>query len=269
VADTLFVPWSENLARTATVEVTAGTEDSTLPATNTVNGNPALGGRINSLQGAIRWSHGSAVDVAVLGLIHHTLDAALACRFEGDDDSAFGSPAYVFNLTIGARDIDGYRNDVFDLENMTPASGTLAATQYQRLVVDAGDNSVNLAFGEIVLGSTRHAIDPVGAQGERRPERIPIIEHPTYAGVSLRYQKGFRTRHLAGKFRVDDTDRQVVLDWFRAGGGRAQPALLVPHHDVNDALLGLIMAEFDESPIYPNTTDIPFSFDELSRGLLW
>ena len=267
-ARVLHVPWYENASRTATWSVTAGMEDSLLPATHLGNGLPSLGARILATQGAWRAAHGSAVSVPVVGLIHHSLDAGLAVRFEGSDDPAFGTTVYSEAITIGARRIDGYRNDWLDVE--TAVGGAVTATLYQRIVVDAGANSVNLAIGEVVLGTVRNLAPWILYQGAGLAEDIDVVEHRTVAGVSHRHPQGFPIAGYLGARLLPGTEIDAAIDVFRGLGGRARPWFIVPAPAEDLCHFGLFgLRRLGRVPLGPSLQRVDFVFEELSRGLTW
>lgn len=263
----LHVPWTANASRAATWEITAGTPDPRLVASHLGNGNPSLGCRILSLQGAMRAAHASGVAVLAVGLIHHSLDAGIDVRFEGSDDPAFGSTDVSEAITIGARSVDGYRNDWLDIYDAL--SGTVPSNLYHRIVADSEDNSVNLAVGEIVLATTRQLVDWLGADGAKLSDVTEANELKTYTGGSLRHPRDFRIERFGGTVRTTDADLVTIRNWFLASAGRARPVMLVPDHASDAVYFGLLSAALDRRKVYPNTNDLDWTFEELSRGLTW
>jgi hypothetical protein len=268
------VPWDEDLASDATIEITDGTPDPRLVASHLGNGNPALGCRILGTQGAIRFAHASSVSCASVHLIHHNLDEGFAIRVEGDTDPAFASPDYAVDFTIGARTIDGYRNDWVDL---VAALGSAPSAPYQRIVADTEDNSVNLAIGSVVLAGAKRTL----------PQWLLLEDHQisetfepnvlrTYARVRLAHPADFRVTTFAGAlFAESASEVQTIIDWFRRLGGGARPTIVVPDDTEDETFYGVLSAGTQtRRHMIPEVgtgrvTYLSWTFEELSRGLTW
>lgn len=267
MANLQYQHYSDNVAPNATVTVNTGTEDTSYPAANIKDRNPAKPAKLTTTTGSWVFAFGLAQRVDIVSIIMHNITAGLEVRIQGNATNSWGAPTFNQVITIPA-----YRDDGFPVNpflDLTGLSGyTTSGFLFWRVVV-VGVNAAAIAIGDVWLGKLKRTLSPNINWGENQKEDRKLIEHSTDHGVDTIYDLGVTRRSIQGETDTTDATRDAIRTWWRDARGRAQAFLIIPDPAVNDAWL-VRWAEPDQN-VRLDLTDrntISLQFLEVSRGLV-
>lgn len=259
----LYSRYSDNLARTATVAVNTGTAAAGYPAANLVDGDPALPAKLNETSGSWTFDLGSAMNVDVVAVIHHNLAAGSNVSIQGNATNAWGAPSLSQAITIPVYAEDGFPvNPWLDLTPFT------RSFRWWRLLISTVQ-AAPVAIGEVLLVGTKRQLEVNFDRGAQTVEDHPVVEHVTSHLVARLYDLGVRRRRFKGTVTTTtDAGFASLQALHRDAHGRVRPFLVVVDPAVNDAWF----ARFDDATFtrtmpWASLHDVPFGFEELSRGL--
>jgi hypothetical protein len=66
---------------------------------------------------------------------------------------------------------------------------------------------------------------------------------------------------------ADNSDRNALIEWARAGEGDGLPSLLWPDLDINDALIGGWPDEYGSEQLAADHAPVDFKFEERGKGI--
>lgn len=236
-----------NVLRSASLSMT--NEDAAYPATNGNNGDPSKPLKASTTGTVI--TLGAVGALEAFAIINHNLFGATVTLAAGGGFSQA--------ITIPARGADGQSiNAWLDLRDAAGRSGSWTLT-----ITGA---SANVAIGELV-GVTAFRPLPF-LLGVELAKKHPRIQHKTFYGHKLEYDRGIRIRRASGDL-ISDTDRQFVLDLWDATKGPLLPWLFIPDVDVNDAWL----VQFTDEELSwrrdgPEHGAMRVVIEEMSSGLI-
>ncbi len=257
---------ADNLLPSASaVTVPSGTEDPLYPAANLFDLNPALPMKFSTQTGRIVFDFGSAVSAKFVALLHHNLDAGLEVRIQGNAANSWGAPTLNVAFTIGAKDGEGYRPNVW-LDLSAQSSTTF---RYWSIVV-VGTNTNNIIIGEAWLGAVLRQLVHNYAWGAKLSDQRPRRKtFETNYGVKWTYPSAGRRRRLESSIRTTDSSLALVRDWHRACGGPDQPMIIVPDPSVDEAWMVFWDVDWTNAQNFVNDNEIPVAWLEAARGFWW
>lgn len=248
----------------ASVTITPSTEDASYPKAGLYDSNPAKPFKFTATTGTIVFDFGSAVEIDLVAIVHHNLDAALAnVKIQGNATDAWGAPSLDQTITIPAYEADGFPvNPWKDLSALTNSY------RYWRLSFGTA-NSVNIQLGQVWLGGTKRSLTKNIQWGFQESVDRRIIEHETDYGVSTIYDLGSKILSWAPTILTTAAGLTELKNWWDACHGRALPTLVILDPDVNDARLvrwAQPVRTIDRQ--YADVNVIQFGLREVSRGLV-
>ena len=258
----LLTGWpSENVAG-AYSSLTATTEDSTYPATNLHDHNPAKPAKLTGSSGTFVWDFGTAtrIDWATFG--PHNL-AGGSALLQGNATNSWGGPSFTHTFTIPANFAD--RQSRHPWMDLTGLSGyTTGGYRYWRLSV--ATTSAPVAIGEVWLAGQKRLVTNLKMGATDRRMR-PLVEHRTDYGIATLYGLGVLLRALEGIWFNTDAKAADLLDlWFDANGREAMFPV-VADQSGTEALFVRFSSGIDLEQQEPGLTSIRVTMDEVGRGL--
>jgi len=257
-----YAYWSDNLVPDATPAwVSPAVEDSDYPLSKLHDGDPAWPCRTAQTSARLVLDFGTAVLQALVAVIHHNFDAALACSWQAHTADSWGAPDYSGAFTVGAASADNYRPDLWQAPGVTKRYGSLNVS---------GTNSATLALGQLFVGSALRSFFRGLTVGHDEGADVGVSENITDGGTSFRIKKGFRLDMLQGTFVGSRAETEEIIELFLALAGSAEPLLLIPDDTVAYCALTLL----DRRSIRRQTLDgdvyqVQVNFRQLSRGLTY
>jgi len=230
---TLYQRPTDVVGSTATITVDTGTEDSTYPKANLVDGLLYAPAKLTTTSGSWTLNFGAAQRVDVVALAYHNLDAGLAVKIQANATNAWGSPTINADLTIPGVSLDGHTSMPW-LDLTGVAGYSTGGFQYWRLLISAA-NSVAVSIGELGLWTPKRTLVRGVSTGFTTSDEHKEIRHYTEYGVLHRYRLGVRRRSWVGHVGATDQDLADLRAWYRQAAASDGPALWVPDTTVNDA----------------------------------
>lgn len=268
---------SDEVARMATaITVDSGTPDAdpNYAPSMLVDENPAKVAKIDSTTGSFLFDfNGVKTVVQMVGLIHHTFDAGLDVRIEGNNTNSWGSPSFVAQFVIPTWLGSGVNlwpvNPWLDLTTVTPLSGAYDATGFKfwRLHI-VGTNSQNIQLGQVWFGALIRRLTPNVQWSPTRTNHKLLIDNVTSFGVSTMYSRHTAMWEQAAQvFATDALNDALDSQWFD-GDGRAHPFLLVPDGLKNVCyLVRWTSPDQDQTVQFIDYVPRSVNVTEVSRGL--
>jgi hypothetical protein len=249
--------WPSLEKSTGAASVTVSAVDSTYPATNLLNADPAYVAKANSTTATFQFYFGSAVTPVLVGAINHNWHTASLVTF---GNSVMG---VINSIPIPSRTEDGQCEHPY-----RTISGASVANSMFFVSVFAASSPV--ALGNFPMVSSYAAVPMKwnGGDGvEFTHEHLITTPGETFYGSELIYDKGVRRRGLSGLSPRED-GRSLLHAAFVAAKGRNVPFLLVPDSDKTTCL----WVKWDSTTFRflragTNVTRTDVSVREMSTGL--
>jgi len=215
------------------ITVDTGTEDSTYPKANLLDGLLHSPAKLTTTAGSWTLDYGAAQRIDVVALAYHNIDAGVSVKLQADaDNSSWGAPTLDASIVIPGEDEDGRASMPWlDLTGVTGYSS--GGFRYWRLIV--GSNSDNISIGELGLWTPKRTLSRGVDAGFTTSDEHREIRHETEYGVLHRYRLGVRRRRFAGRVSASQQDLDDLRAWYREAAASDGVALWVPDVDENDA----------------------------------
>ncbi len=263
---------SDDLSRSFTATLLAGTQAAGYGLERLQNDNPAYPTKWDTNTFDILWDFGTATAVKYVLLVHHNFIPGLTgVTFKMGNTT--GTTAFSRTFTI--RD---YHEDLFPVNEHLDLRDVTPTYRYARLTA-ADANVVPCAIGAFPILTEVRALDGnllLDANPED-DESHPLVEHKTDVGVSTIYSHGTRLRWLRGEKIQENTDARNIRAWNRATQGRSIPFVLIPHiidddhEDTTDEESWIVRWEQQNLPRTYFGPDLMsryrLQWEEVSRGL--
>lgn len=230
-AEAIYSHASDEVARLATISLETGTSAATYGVDRLIDDNPAHVFKAVELATAIQFDYAEKQPLALLALIHTTLEADDVVTIQGDDAADWVTPAYEATITpsgwVGAGVTRWPVNTWLDLTE-TEDYDPLGFLSY-RLTFGVGTPLAQaLQIGQIRFHPMirRWPIDRGPLEGRFKP----LIDNKTAFEVSTIYTRGTTRWSLKFglEFLEDDLRAALQAQWSDVDG-QAQPWLFIPH----------------------------------------
>lgn len=250
MSQTLYVRPDRNFALFGTV-TTGETVDPDHELSWLVDGRHGFPLRINNSTAAIQIANTLDVNVTLVAICHHLLDAGLVVTVTGDLAGTVTIPTYPPN---------GVPLNGWAIVTPTPPVGDFTIT--------ITGNSQDIVIGEVVAGQadalTPSLLIDLTSFGVRR---YLNGGQPELSGIPP-YSERARSRTLRGSQYYNTTQLQAILDWFDSQDAYAYPVptLLIPDSDdPSDArLVTLLEPRYTQivTGLDPRFQGSPFTLDD-------
>jgi hypothetical protein len=227
----MYSLYSEELARQATISLIVGTAEDTYGVERLTDDNPAHLFKATGTSVAIEFAFADKTPIALLGLIHTTLETTDQVVWAGDDAGAWGSPTWAATITPAGWVGQGTgRWPINTWADLTSKPGYDAAG-FSKYLLACG-TTIGLAqplqIGQIRLEPTIRRWSLARAPVEQRLR--PLVENVTPYGVSTLYARGTtRWRFSFGLGGLFDDERAAASAQWEDVEGRGRPWLWIPN----------------------------------------
>jgi hypothetical protein len=244
--------YGTSIAGTATASLTAGAADASFPITNVNNARPDQPFKATGLTCTIRLTWGAAVNVQLVGIIHHNRP--------GTSVTLGSSGGLATTLSLPALGDDSYPVNGF--KDVRGLSGTTGITTLD-LAIPTG--SGNVAIGEVVVLAVASTMLPLW--GLKHGDDHPVIHHLTEFDVDLIYDKGYRQRTYVAEI-ARESERAAITALHRTCKGMVTPFAFVLDSAVNDlALVRFKTTALPWTREHPRVSRATLELKEVSAGL--
>ena len=258
---------ADDLIQSLTPIVSVGTADTNYPITNVCNDNLARPVKWTSVAGGFTFyvDLGSAVAIRFCSLHNTRGDAAADYVLLSADDSAFSVNQTQFHFNELGLDDDGYSDDPYIY------TGLAGSTARRYWGVAAGPPPLAPTIGRWWLSQTARTLDTPRHDGYTWTEGHEAVIHKTGGGVKLIYPKGIRDpRSVSGTLRTDLTSLGALHTWERkAGCSRAVPIVLDTTRNETRFVRFSPGYIITQTYLSPTLVDVPISWDDVARGLVY
>lgn len=230
--------WSLN----GSVSTTVGATDSDYTDDWLVDGR--CGRPARATNGTVTWS--IANTSAEVGLV-------AVCNANPDVNATIGG-GLTGTVTAGALTANGTRQNGF--QTFTPAS-------ISTLTVGFSAAAAAVVVGEVMAGKYRTLTAPRFDS----PVEFDDFRLDTGAEFSsiMPYDRGLEGRKITGYNYYSKTDRDLIIEWFRAQRGGSKPSLIVLDSSINDAwVVQLLKPTYTQAG--PNAWRVDLTFVEYPRS---
>jgi hypothetical protein len=223
--------------------------------------NLILGGpsKYAAFSGAVVLDFNSPQTIRFVALIHHTLTAGSPdVKWQANATDDWNSPAFERAFTIPAMRKNGFSTNPFlDLSDVAPNY------RYHRLTVGASPVDIGTLWASPFVRTLPTGIGLNATSGQD----ASVVEHRTYANVSLIRDLNAVQRLLEGEAIASDALIGDLRTWWQSANGRAQAHVFVRDPAINDAWLVRFGSQYQEHRLSRVAWSVSFTLQEVSPGL--